>query len=62
MADSTATIAEMARLLEWYVTEFPAFRAKPIGAPNSIMRLKQQIHTDIEDRARAAISRAGGKL
>lgn len=40
-------------LLEGYVKMFPAFRSKPIGAPFSPERLKQDAHIELQDKARA---------
>lgn len=37
----------------------PAFRSKPMGAPNSDARHKQDKHMAAEDAARAALGRAG---
>ena len=38
----------------------PAFRAKPMGAPNSEARRQQDAHVAAEDAARAVIARATG--
>jgi hypothetical protein len=45
--------------LRQYVTEFPAFTSKPIGAPESDERMKQRAHIALEHRARAALAKAG---
>lgn len=38
--------------LRFYVDAFPAFRSKPVGAPNSIERQAQEVHVAQEDRVR----------
>ena len=47
----------MERALRIYVATFPAFRSKPIGAPNSSVRADQQSHIAMEDMARAALAK-----
>ena len=49
-------IAEMRALLAEYMTEFPAFRVKPQGAPHSDARKEQDADIRREDRARAVIA------
>lgn len=47
----------MEQALRIYVATFPAFRSKPIGAPNSSVRADQQSHIAMEDMARAALAK-----
>lgn len=56
-----ATAPELLQALKDYVAFSPAFRSKPMGAPNSIARIGQSAHILIEDRARAAIAKAEGR-
>jgi hypothetical protein len=49
-------IAEMRELLTEYMTEFPAFRAKPEGAPGSDARKEQEVDIKREDRTRAVLA------
>ena len=48
-------VDELAGLLREYLTEFPAFRAKPVGSPGSDARKAQQACIAREDRARIAL-------
>lgn len=49
--------AEMAAVLRDYIANFTAFRSKPVGAPNSEMRVSQDAHIAVEDKARAIIAK-----
>ncbi len=51
--------AQMVFVLKVYMATFPAFRLKPIGAPNSDARKAQDEHIALEDRTRSIITRAG---
>jgi hypothetical protein len=42
-------------LLREYMEEYPAFRAKPVGAPHSEARCEQQRRIQLEDEARALL-------
>lgn len=46
---------EIYNLLKAYVEEYPAFRVKPIGAPNSGARFEQDRQIDLENRALKAL-------
>lgn len=48
---------QVAAALREYLQAFPAFRAKPIGAPFSDERERQEEAIAREDRARAALQR-----
>jgi len=54
-------IAELTRVLKFYVANVPAFRAKPIGAPGSDARLTQEAHIQAEDYARYVLATSGAK-
>ena len=47
--------SQLYELLCWYKSTFPAFRSKPIGAPNSSARTEQDRHIEMEKRANALI-------
>ena len=49
-------VDELAALLREYMTEFPAFRAKPEGSPHSDARREQVDDIAREDRARAILA------
>jgi hypothetical protein len=49
-------IEYMRELLTEYMTEFPAFRAKPLGSPGSDGRKEQEADIAREDRARAVLA------
>lgn len=51
-------VEALENLLTYDRVERPAFRAKPVGAPNSSERIKQDKLIALEDAARAALSRA----
>jgi len=51
-------IAALRALLIEYMAAHPAFRIKPIGAPNSDARLEQEIAVEREDRALRVTTRA----
>lgn len=40
------------KVLHRYLAERPAFRSKPIGAPHSAMRIKQEQDIELEDEAK----------
>lgn len=48
---------ELGSLLREYMQEFPAFRLKPEGSPNSDARQEQQADIAREDRALALLAR-----
>lgn len=49
-------VDELAQLLREYMTEFPAFRAKPVGSPGSDARMAQESCIARENRARVALA------
>jgi hypothetical protein len=53
-------VDELAALLREYMTEFPAFRAKPEGSPYSDARKEQEADIAREDRARIALAAIDG--
>jgi hypothetical protein len=53
-------LAALKDLLTFDLVERSALRSKPLGAPNSTMRIGQEKLIALEDRARAAIARAEG--
>ena len=68
MADATVKLVEMcerafrqrdelALLLHRYVSAYPAFRIKPIGAEGSPARVEQEMLMSLEDSAREALAR-----
>lgn len=52
---------ELLEPLKEYVREFPAFRSKPCGSPNSDARREQEQDIKREDAALAAIAKAEGR-
>ncbi len=48
---------ELTELLERYVSAYPAFRIKPIGAPGSEKRIEQENLMALEDDAQNTIAR-----
>lgn len=46
---------EIYNILKEYLEEYPAFRSKPIGAPNSSKRAEQERQIALEDRAKRAL-------
>lgn len=54
----TALATDLADALEEMVREFPAFRSKPEGAPNSAARQEQERQIAREDRALELIAKA----
>jgi hypothetical protein len=52
-----AAAPDMLEALLFYINEFPAFRSKPVGAPNSDARKAQENLIEAEDKALAAISK-----
>lgn len=50
--------AALLAALRRYVNEYPAFRTKPVGAPESSARREQDRQIQIEDQAMAAITDA----
>jgi len=46
---------KLRQLLRRYLELHPAFRLKPIGAPNSYGRMLQDAHIKLEDEARVAV-------
>lgn len=51
---------EMLAIIKAYLVIAPAFRSKPIGAPNSTERLWNDTKIAWEDRARAILAKAEG--
>jgi hypothetical protein len=54
--NDTELIAKLRGLLSEYMTAYPAFRAKPIGALHSAARRSYEIAVEREDRARAVMA------
>lgn len=52
--------AALVEALEAMLAAYPAFRSKPVGAPNSDARIKQEEEIRLEDYARAALALARG--
>lgn len=52
--------SELVAVLRRYMSAYPAFRIKPIGAPGSQARIEQENLMALEDAARNAIARAEG--
>lgn len=48
-------------IVRHYLDIAPAFRSKPVGAPNSAARVEQNEHIALEDDARAALALAKGE-
>ena len=48
---------DLCAVLERYINAYPAFRMKPVGAPNSPKRIEQENLMALEDAARAAIAK-----
>ena len=48
--------ANLRQIIYSYVQTHPAFRLKPVGAPNSIKRAEQNWEIELEDMAKAAIA------
>lgn len=46
---------EVHNLLREYIEAYPAFRLKPVGAPNSLKRREQEQAIDLENRAIKAL-------
>ena len=53
-------VAALNNLLTYDRVERPAFRAKPEGAPNSSVRIRQDKLIALEDQAIAALEKAKG--
>lgn len=51
---------ELLAALKNMVSAKPAFRSKPVGAPNSVARIQQEYEIKLEDEALVAISKAEG--
>jgi hypothetical protein len=49
-------IEEMRELLIGYVLRYPAFRTKPVGAPDSLERHQQDMDINRENRARIVLA------
>lgn len=47
-------------VLHRYMSAYPAFRMKPIGAPGSPARIEQENLMALEESARATLARASG--
>lgn len=56
--DRAQIIAEMSAVLRDVMAEYPAFRSKPMGAPGSFVRDRQDRQIALEDRIKKAIKRA----
>ena len=54
--DALETHGEQAACLALYVAEYPAFRSRPVGGPNSEVREQHDRRILIEDRAKAALA------
>lgn len=52
---------QMLAIIKRYMRTYPAFRARPVGAPGSQKRIEQEDQIDLEDDARAAIAKAEGR-
>lgn len=53
----TAENVDALKLILWeYVREYPAFRGKPVGAPNSEKRREQERLIALEDRAKKLLA------
>lgn len=50
-------IAELCAVLHLVLNEYAVFRSKPLGAPGSYVRERQDRQIALEDRIRRAISR-----
>ena len=48
---------ELCAILERYINAYPAFRMKPVGAPNSPKRIEQEGLMALEEAAMAAIAK-----
>lgn len=46
---------EVRKLLQQYVEEYPVFRLKPVGAPNSLKRNEQDRQIALENAALKAL-------
>ena len=55
------TLPNILAVLQFYMDAFPAFRSKPVGAPNSIERRAQETHIEWEDKARALLTPPSGE-
>ncbi|MFA6204189.1 MAG: hypothetical protein WC710_13515 [Gallionella sp.] len=58
--DIEAERDELATVLTRYVSCYPAFRMKPMGAPNSSARIEQENLMSLEDAAREALASCSG--
>ena len=54
---SAHNLDETLELLSTYVMTYPAFRNKPVGAPGSEARRKQDFEIALEDRAIALVAK-----
>lgn len=54
-------IEKLCSALARYVATYPAFRAKPIGAPGSPARIEQEGLIQLEDDAMVALAKARGE-
>jgi len=50
---------DLADMLRRYISAYPAFRMKPIGAPNSEKRIEQEMLMQLEDDANSLIKQSG---
>ena len=53
----TTPADELCAVLERYINAYPAFRMKPVGAPNSPKRIEQEGLMALEEAAMAAIAK-----
>lgn len=53
------SLTDLAAALRGYMQNFPIFREKPIGAPESDCRAHQEAMIELEDKAISAIAKAG---
>ena len=56
-AELFAAAPELAEALRTYISHYPAFRSKPVGAPGSQAREKQEYEIALEDEAISLLAR-----
>lgn len=53
-------LAEARELLTAFVNEYPPFKSRPLGAPNSSARIEQENRIQLDDQARALLAKHDG--
>ncbi len=57
-----AAAPQLLDLLDRYVSAYPAFRIKPIGADGSPARIEQEMLMALEEKAKAVAAKAKGDV